>query len=210
MKKVIFIIIIVILLVIIIYLIFKSNRIIYKFVNNDNLLLFNEIENVDSTLNTIEFWTYDIEDNGRHPVCIFFTFVESTPYVEKLEFIEIEAVAFKDTKKISPDNTTIIQDIEFYNGKNIVTLENINLKSTIFSQINWSEVNYAYEFLDKIYTKENNVVTISNESRFLFKSLPDTLHVNVKIKWTDRLINKEFVLTKEKYDEPKSKINLKY
>ncbi len=186
-----------------------NNKIQYLFENGSGNWEAKLSPEEQSDSNSISVWTNDLNTFKDEPVLINYIYSAKTPEVETLKFIQV-SVSFKNDQGVFetiPASTSEIS-MEYFDGKLLVPLTKKNLESPLNSLIDWSAVNYQYEFNGVTYDKKNNAVTFSGKSAFPMKKYPDSLKVSVKLIWENKERTSEALVHKEKYKGPK--LNLKY
>jgi hypothetical protein len=199
------------LLLIALSLLFKScflkSQIIYSFEKNKGIYEF-QATDTDTVKHEVNFWTMEVSPWKNEPLPINFIFSEAPPNAEKLKSISTSLFARDEKGNFNPLPSKSELKIEYWDGKDRVTLNKENNQTPLNKLIDWEKVNYKYEFLNVEYTKKDNPVTYTYFYKFETKDYPDTLKLIVDFLWENGERKYETFMFKEKYEGPK--LNLKY
>jgi hypothetical protein len=178
-------------------------QIMYEFKDGKDVFGF-EIPNPDTLIkDTITFSTIEINTSLDEPIWIHFIYSEVTPHVKKLTSIKATLSEVTEQGRYKELPAICTMDIEYFNGENQVKISLKNNTAPLNTLVNWNDVNYKYEFLEKEYVKEDNSITYTNSCDFKPESYPDTLRLAVEFTWENGSRKYETFLTKKEYSGPK-------
>lgn len=187
---------------------FNNDLIVYSLEKDNGVFNFRSTD-TDTVINeSVEFHTMEIDPGKKEELRLFFIFSERGLSAKNLKAVNVSLNGRNEKNEIVEMPCSTELKVEYFNGKDIEKKEFKNNTAPLNSLVDFTKVNYTYEFLGKKYEKNDNEVTYTFNDQFKMENYPDTLKLTVTMLWENGERKYETLLHKENYSAPK--INIKY